>query len=230
MYQPIEFVLILSSRNRGSHSPFEGWPPRSSSRENHEIFYLLHIVEYANFEFIFAIRVSKWARRSVVDNIFKHKIGGLFLYAMTLEGWARGSVHSNSSEKEIFSEIEMLVREKGPEPMGAVRGCNPSFLVCEACTAKSRRTSFIEVVSQSSQNQWQWSCQAKRIGKSVKGWKYIGQGMKLQSKKIKNCWKKTFCNPIFLPSEHKNDTCKTLEVGWSRNNEKPVTKSYVSNL
>jgi len=43
------------------------YPPRLSSRENPEIFYLPHIIKFANFEFIFAIRRPKLATVGGVD-------------------------------------------------------------------------------------------------------------------------------------------------------------------
>jgi len=38
------------------------------------------MIKFANFEFIFAIRGPKLARRGVVDKLIKHKVGGLFFY------------------------------------------------------------------------------------------------------------------------------------------------------
>jgi len=59
---------------RGSVHP----DPHSSPREDAGIFYLPCMIKFANFEFIFATRGPKLARRVVEDKLIKHKIGDHF--------------------------------------------------------------------------------------------------------------------------------------------------------
>jgi len=53
--------------------------------ENPEIFNLPHMIKFANFEFIFAIRGPKLVIRVVLDKLVKHKIGGSFILLAPLE-------------------------------------------------------------------------------------------------------------------------------------------------
>jgi len=56
-------------------------PPLLGLLGNLEIFYFPHMLKFLNFEFIFAIRGLKLAKRSVQGKLIKHKIGGFFLLA-----------------------------------------------------------------------------------------------------------------------------------------------------
>jgi len=79
--------------------------PRSVTQENAEIFYFPDMMKFANFEFMFAIRGPKLARRSVQGKLIKHKIGG-FLFTcttrMTWSGQARGPIQPQPLQGEGF--------------------------------------------------------------------------------------------------------------------------------
>jgi len=51
--------------------------PKFIPWKNIGIFYLPPMIKFGNLEFVFAIKGSKLARRSVEDKLIKHKIGGL---------------------------------------------------------------------------------------------------------------------------------------------------------
>jgi len=63
-------------------------------REIPEILYLPHIVQFANFEFLIAIKDPKLAREGVLYKIFKHKIGVITCTPSNDFGGTREGVNS----------------------------------------------------------------------------------------------------------------------------------------